>query len=139
VWRRPAHRADHVAPEDQDANVLEPASREAIVDTGRATLAAEQLLERARVEDPFVQREAADTEWILEALARSRAVAVDRQRKAVDSELRHGGVSSAFLRRCPARGSARWPGRRADRPGRTAAALRPRSPGLHPSAPGSGV
>jgi len=81
------HGAEHVAPDDPRADVLEAASGEVVVDTGFAATLAEdrrtghELARRAGRKHPLVQRQAALAKRRIPTLIRSRAVAVDRQSK----------------------------------------------------------
>src|SRR5262249_43781361 len=88
-----AHRAEHVAPEDPGADVLEAAAREAVVHA-RVALGrvAEHGLEGACRKGPFVQREAAEAEGVLQALLHAGAEAVERHAEALDPQAAHGAA-----------------------------------------------
>jgi hypothetical protein len=70
---------------------VEPASRELVIDAGRAAVASEHLSKSTGGESPFVQRDAADTQRILEILPGAGTIAVERNRETVDAELGHLG------------------------------------------------
>ena len=75
-----------------------PRAREIVVGAGRAAAPAAYLLERARGDEPFVQRLAADAERIFEALARAGAVAVERDREIVYAQAGHVAAFSPIAR-----------------------------------------
>src|SRR5579863_2102723 len=91
VRPRPAHRTEHVAPEDPGAQTIEAPLGDRVVDPGLAVAAA--LLMHAppepRPEEPLHQLRAADAERVIEALVRSRPVAVDGDCEAADEEPGH--------------------------------------------------
>jgi len=94
-----ADRAEHVAPHDPGADVLEPAHGEVVVRPFTAALLAEPLLEGLGRKHPFVQRLATFAERTIEALARPRAVAVERDAVRGDAQLSHGAAHNCGMGR----------------------------------------
>src|SRR5262245_8540166 len=85
----PAHRAEHVAAQNPGADVRKAARGEIIVRAGRAVVLAEKpLLQCPRRKHPFMQRHAADTERVVDTLIGPRAIAIGRDGKTADYELR---------------------------------------------------
>ena len=94
----PADRAEHVAAEDPGADILEAARRKGVVGARRpfalagrgmipkSLLSTCHSLERARREDPFVQRFAADTQRIVGALVGARPESVERHGEATHAQ-----------------------------------------------------
>jgi hypothetical protein len=80
---------EHVAAHDPGANIVEPALREVVVNTGRSAVHSEHLSKGAGGKSPIMQRDATDPERIVEVLAGTGAIAVDRNGEAVDAELGH--------------------------------------------------
>jgi hypothetical protein len=88
-----ANWAEHVSPHDPRADVFKSTHRKPII-ARAAALATENLLERARLERPFVQGHTAKPERVSKVLVRTSAVPVNGERKAADTELGHGFSSS---------------------------------------------
>src|SRR5882724_11838471 len=76
-------RPEHVAAHDPRSDVVEPARRKLVIDARRAALVSEHLSKRTGGECPFVQRDAAGAERIVEVLVRASAVAVEGYGEAV--------------------------------------------------------
>jgi hypothetical protein len=89
VGPRPADRSKHVAADDPRADVVEAARREIIVNPRRAAIIAKHLLKGTCGKCPFVQRDPADAQWIVEILVGTGTVAIDGYREAVDAKLGH--------------------------------------------------
>src|SRR5919201_285791 len=86
----PAHRSEHVAPHDVRADVAAGACGEIVVYTrGAALLLTMHALPASRGNQPRVQVLSTDAEWVLDALIRAGAVAVDRDGETVDSQFGH--------------------------------------------------
>src|SRR5262245_28039796 len=62
---------------------------EVVVRPGRSARLAHHLLEGPRADHPLVQCQPAGAERVVEALARSSAVAVERNGEAIDPKLGH--------------------------------------------------
>ncbi len=86
---RPAYRAEHIAAEDERADVRHPLLGERIVRAERTAVASRHLHKESRASQPLVQFLTALTERRLERLVRPGAVPVERDRKAVNEEARH--------------------------------------------------
>src|SRR5262249_54370761 len=89
VRPRPANGPEHVPAEDPRADVVNAAHGKVVVYAGFSTVSAEHLLERPRSENPCVQRRTADAQWVLQALLRSGAIAVDGNGEAMHTKLLH--------------------------------------------------
>src|SRR4051812_29736077 len=89
VRPRSAHGAEHVAPEDPGADVLEAFLGHGVVDSGLAGRAAVHALEDARGEEPFHDLGRAHAERILEALIWAGAVAVERDAETLYAQFGH--------------------------------------------------
>jgi hypothetical protein len=83
-------RPEHIAPDDPGANVAEAARRKTVIDIGSAAIIPEHLLKSSGGEDPFVQRHAANAEWIVEILAGACTVAIQGYGEGVHTEFGHG-------------------------------------------------
>src|SRR6185295_5626144 len=90
VRPRAAARREHVAAQDPRPDLLEPAGHEIVVEPRRPLPAPVNLLEGPGRKHPLVERQAADPEGVLQALAGTGPVAVQRDPERVDPELRHG-------------------------------------------------
>jgi hypothetical protein len=95
------HWAEHVAPEDPGANVVEAPRREIVVRACRS-IPAVHLLEGARRQEPLVQVLAADAQRIFQALIGAGAETVERNREAAHAKSGHvdllrSGQSAAEL------------------------------------------
>ncbi len=89
VWPGAADRTEHVSANDPRADIVEAASDKLVVNPGGAAILAKHLSKGACAEDPFVQRRAADAQWIDEILIGAGAVAIEGDRKAMDAEPGH--------------------------------------------------
>ena len=89
VWPGAADRPEHVPANDPRADIVEAVSDEVVVNSGSAAILAKHLSKGARAEDPFVQRHAADAQWIDEILVGAGTVAIEGDRKAMDAEFGH--------------------------------------------------
>jgi len=89
VWPGATDWSKHVSADDPGADIGEAACGKVVVDTRGAALFAMHLLEGAGGEDPFVQRQAADANWVGEILMGAGTVAVEGDRKAVDAKPGH--------------------------------------------------
>lgn len=89
VWPGSADRPEHVPANDPRADIVEASSDKVIVNSGSAAILAKHLSKGARAEDPFVQRHAADAQWIDEILVGAGTVAIEGDCKAVDAEFGH--------------------------------------------------
>jgi len=81
------NRPEHVAAHDPGPDVTEASRRKIVVDAGRAAFTSEHLLERTGGEGPFVQRNAANTEGIVDILLGPCPVAINGYGETVDAEL----------------------------------------------------
>src|SRR5690606_31740335 len=84
-----AHGSEHITAKYPRTEVFDAARGELVVDPANAAALAEHLLKRARRHEPGMQILAADAEWVFERLLGTRSVAVERNRKTRDFELRH--------------------------------------------------
>ena len=100
VGPRPAHRSKHVAADDPRADVLEAARREIIVNPRRAAIIANHLLKGTCGKCPFVQRDPADAQWIVEILVGAGTVAIEGHCEAVDAKLGHLCAFPSLLACC---------------------------------------
>lgn len=83
----PANGTEHVTPEYPRADTAEPLRRDLVVDPRFPTIRiALHLLPDARVEEPVHEQGATDAERVLQVLVWPGAEAVERHRKAVDTE-----------------------------------------------------
>jgi hypothetical protein len=89
VGPRPADRSKYVAADDPRADVVEAARREIIVNPRRAAIIANDLLKGTCGKCPFVQRDPADAQWIVEILVGAGTVAIEGHCEAVDAKLGH--------------------------------------------------
>jgi len=87
-----ADRAEHIAAENPRPDSDESFRRHLVVDIRIAAFEPVHALPRSCVEEPVEQRGPADAERILQILMRAGAVAVDRDREGVDTQLGHGNV-----------------------------------------------
>jgi hypothetical protein len=71
IWPGAANWAEHVAAEDPGADVLETTGHEIIVHASGALTLSNHALEGAGVRYPFVEREAAAAERVVEVLVRT--------------------------------------------------------------------
>src|SRR5690348_2307938 len=76
VRPRAADRSEHVAAEDPGADAGEALRGDVVVDARLAAVLAVHVLPRSRGEEPLHQRDPADSDRILEHLARPRAGAI---------------------------------------------------------------
>src|SRR5690349_7517080 len=86
VRPRAADRSEHVAAKNPGADAGEALRGDVVVDARLAAVLAVHVLPGSRGEEPLHQRDPADPDRILEILTRPRAVAIDRDREARDSE-----------------------------------------------------
>ena len=78
---RAADGAEHIAPENPGADILEAFFRDAVIDAGLAALAALHLDPGAGMEEPIHHLRAAHAERILQILIRPGSKAVDGNRE----------------------------------------------------------
>src|SRR3954463_3736750 len=86
----PAYRTEHVAPEDPGADAAKALLRHLMVVAGFAARLPLHLAPQARMDEPIHQLGAVDAQWLLQALVRTCAKAIERHRKTLDAYLRHG-------------------------------------------------
>ena len=98
VRPRAADGTEHVAPEDPGADPVEALRRQVVVHARLAVFVAVHPLPGARVEEPVEHLRAADSERVLEILARPGAEPVDGDREAWTRSL-----DMAFLPGCSRR------------------------------------
>src|SRR5262245_11793998 len=84
-----ANRPEHVASHNPGADALSKPRCDIVIDAGGAAGLPSDALERARRDEPFMQRFTTDAERILARLARASTVAVERDRKVVHADLSH--------------------------------------------------
>jgi hypothetical protein len=84
-----ANRPKHVAPNNPRADTLEAARHHVIVNPSRAAIVAMHLLVGPSGKLPTEYRQAANANWILEALVWAGTVAIERNRKAVNTKFGH--------------------------------------------------
>ena len=93
VGPRPAHRPEHVAPEDPRADVGEALLRHGVVGPRLAFAQVLHLAPEARGEEPLHQLGTAHAERVLQVLVRPGAVAVDGDGEALHAQLGHPVLS----------------------------------------------
>ena len=86
----PAHRAEHVPAEDPPADVIEAGGDEVVVEARLAPIGAGHLRAGPGRKDPVVQVGSAPAQGVLQVLARSRHVAVDRHGDVVGTKAGDG-------------------------------------------------
>src|SRR2546421_24979 len=89
VRPRASDRAEHVAPKNPGTDSGKALLRNAVIDARLAIVVTVHPPPHARLEEPLHQVRAPDAERVLEILVRPSAVAVDGNREALDTELRH--------------------------------------------------
>lgn len=89
VWPGSSDRSEHVSTNDPRSYIVEAACHKIIVNTSSAAILVYLLLKGACAERPLVQCHTADTKWIVEILMGTGTVAIEGDRKAVDTKPRH--------------------------------------------------
>src|SRR5512146_2748997 len=80
---------EHVTSQDPRADILESLCGEVVVDPGFTAFLTKHLPGRTRGKHPLVQRSAAPSERVAEALVRPGAITIQREGEAADDQLRH--------------------------------------------------
>ncbi len=83
------NRSEHVPPEDPGTIILGAPRSEIVINPSRATFLSMHLPPSASGNYPVVQGLTADAERIVNALIRTRSVAVKRDGEALNSDSRH--------------------------------------------------
>src|ERR1022692_3601170 len=92
IGPRSTNWSKHVSSQDPCADIGKTSCREVVIDARCATLAAVHPLERTGRENPIVQGDAADSNWISEVLVRACAVAIDGNGETMHAHPAHEGL-----------------------------------------------
>src|SRR5215813_1453055 len=92
-----ANRAEHVPPKNPGANVDESHLGDLVINARLTIIKAVHLPPDARVEKPFHQIRAVDTQRVLQILIWSCTIAVDGNTKTVDPNFGHRFSSCVLL------------------------------------------
>src|SRR5437868_13012690 len=106
IGPRPANGAEHIAAQNPGADVLKAAARERIARVRCAAFLTEHLPEGSCFERPAMQRLPSNAHWMVEALVRPRAEAVDRNRETRDAQFGHRFTRARPLRSWRCRSSS---------------------------------
>src|SRR5256885_7330235 len=87
---RPAHGTEHVSAHDIRTDAFPEALGKIVVGTRRPARFSVYLAKRARADVPAVHLLATHAEWVLQSLAGSGPVSVERDREVVDAQFGHG-------------------------------------------------
>jgi hypothetical protein len=101
VWPRTAHRTEHVAAEDESAEIIHGTPRELVVDSCRTALLALHRTKHSSGKKPLEKLGATLSERIVQALFWAGAEPIDRNAKSSDANFWHGGKSSSLMLSLP--------------------------------------